>query len=134
MLPFPHIDPVALQIGPLAIRWYALAYIAGIVIGYQILKRVSGVRQVSAKKPGLTSETFLDDLMTYSVIGIILGIPPTDRAGGQRRTGGTWPGGLGGIGRAAVACVASPVAIRVELIRIVDGWAVVTGVDDGVGI
>ena len=34
VLPFPNIDPVALQLGPLAIRWYALAYIAGITLGH----------------------------------------------------------------------------------------------------
>ena len=32
-IPFPVIDPVLVEIGPFAIRWYALAYIAGIVIG-----------------------------------------------------------------------------------------------------
>ena len=34
-MPFPMIDPVLLQIGPFAIRWYALAYIAGIVLGWR---------------------------------------------------------------------------------------------------
>ena len=34
LLPFPHIDPVLIQLGPLVIRWYALAYIAGIVLGW----------------------------------------------------------------------------------------------------
>ncbi len=33
VLPFPQIDPVLIEIGPLAIRWYALAYIAGILLG-----------------------------------------------------------------------------------------------------
>ena len=32
-LPFPMIDPVLISVGPLQIRWYALAYIAGILIG-----------------------------------------------------------------------------------------------------
>jgi phosphatidylglycerol---prolipoprotein diacylglyceryl transferase len=32
-LPFPAIDPVAIAIGPFAVRWYALAYIAGLVGG-----------------------------------------------------------------------------------------------------
>ena len=32
-LPFPAIDPVAISLGPLAVRWYALAYLAGIVLG-----------------------------------------------------------------------------------------------------
>ena len=33
-LPFPVIDPVLIQIGPFAIRWYALAYIVGILLGW----------------------------------------------------------------------------------------------------
>ena len=33
VIPYPEIDPVLVQFGPLAIRWYALAYIAGLVIG-----------------------------------------------------------------------------------------------------
>jgi phosphatidylglycerol:prolipoprotein diacylglycerol transferase len=32
-IPFPDIDPVALSIGPLAIKWYGLAYLAGLVLG-----------------------------------------------------------------------------------------------------
>ena len=37
-IPFPMIDPVLVQVGPLAIRWYALAYIAGIVIGWRLAR------------------------------------------------------------------------------------------------
>ena len=33
-LPFPNFDPVLLQLGPFAIRWYALAYIVGILLGW----------------------------------------------------------------------------------------------------
>jgi len=43
MLPviaFPVIDPVLVEIGPFAIRWYALAYIAGIVIGWRLARRL----------------------------------------------------------------------------------------------
>ena len=39
-LPFPAIDPVLVQVGPLAIRWYALAYIAGLVIGWLLARRL----------------------------------------------------------------------------------------------
>ena len=34
VLPFPAIDPVLIPIGPLAMRWYALAYIVGIIVGW----------------------------------------------------------------------------------------------------
>lgn len=33
IIPFPAIDPVLVLVGPFAIRWYALAYIAGLIIG-----------------------------------------------------------------------------------------------------
>ena len=38
---FPDLDPVAIQIGPLAIRWYALAYIAGLIGGWQYCLRLA---------------------------------------------------------------------------------------------
>ena len=34
-LAFPTIDPVAVEIGPVAIRWYALSYVVGLVLGWQ---------------------------------------------------------------------------------------------------
>ena len=39
VLPFPAINPVLVQWGPLAIRWYALAYIAGLVLGWWVIRR-----------------------------------------------------------------------------------------------
>jgi phosphatidylglycerol:prolipoprotein diacylglycerol transferase len=38
-LPFPAIDPVAVAIGPFAVRWYALAYIAGLIGGWLYVGR-----------------------------------------------------------------------------------------------
>jgi phosphatidylglycerol:prolipoprotein diacylglycerol transferase len=66
-LPFPMIDPVAIAVGPIAIRWYALAYLAGILIGLVILRRL-------LRRPGwrIPHES-LDDLLFYSVLGIVLG-------------------------------------------------------------
>ena len=44
-MPFPNIDPVAFSIGPLVVRWYALAYLGGVLLGalygMMILKRKS---------------------------------------------------------------------------------------------
>ena len=40
VLPFPGINPVLVQWGPLAIRWYALAYIAGLVLGWLLIRRM----------------------------------------------------------------------------------------------
>jgi phosphatidylglycerol:prolipoprotein diacylglycerol transferase len=66
-IPFPGIDPVLIHLGPFAIRWYALAYIAGIVLGWQLVRRL-------VQRPGwqITPEA-IDDLLFYVTLGIILG-------------------------------------------------------------
>jgi phosphatidylglycerol:prolipoprotein diacylglycerol transferase len=72
---FPNIDPVALAIGPipyldmtLAIRWYSLAYIAGIVLGWWYVAREHARKPI----PNL-SKNALDDIMTWAVIGVVGG-------------------------------------------------------------
>ena len=73
-LPFPNIDPVAVHIGPipylgtLAVRWYSLAYIAGILLGWWYIAKEH------ARKPirNLT-EKALEDMVTWAVVGIIGG-------------------------------------------------------------
>ncbi len=64
---FPQIDPVAVSLGGLEIRWYSLAYIAGIMLGLYIAKRLA--RRTS---PALDAQHF-DNLLTYIVLGVILG-------------------------------------------------------------
>jgi phosphatidylglycerol:prolipoprotein diacylglycerol transferase len=66
-LPFPMIDPVLVQIGPFAIRWYALAYIAGIVLGWRLARRLV----VLGPKVATTEQ--VDDFVTWVTLGIILG-------------------------------------------------------------
>lgn len=68
MLTFPHIDPVAIELGPLAIRWYSLAYMAGILGGWWVMLKI----QARWPLAGLTRKR-LDDLIVAAVIGIILG-------------------------------------------------------------
>ena len=43
-MPFPNIDPVALQIGPVAIKWYGLAYLAGLLLGWLYIRRLLSSR------------------------------------------------------------------------------------------
>lgn len=68
MIPFPTIDPILIQLGPLAIRWYSLAYVAGILIGWWILARELAVRPLA----GLSKKA-LDDIIVWAVLGIIAG-------------------------------------------------------------
>ena len=48
---YPNIDPTALDIGPVVIRWYSLAYIAGLLDGCWYMRDLA--RQVSKAQPGL---------------------------------------------------------------------------------
>ncbi len=64
-IPFPAIDPVLVEVGPLVIRWYALAYIAGIVGGWRLARRLAALRHVAA-----TPEQ-IDDFVTLVTLGII---------------------------------------------------------------
>ena len=66
-IPFPNLDPVAFQIGPLAIRWYALAYVVGILLGWRYCVRLAKRDNV---RPNAQD---LDDFTFWAVIGIILG-------------------------------------------------------------
>lgn len=66
-LPFPAIDPVIVAFGPIAIRWYALAYIAGIVLGWRLM------RSRAQQPPAVCTPLQVDDFVTWATLGIILG-------------------------------------------------------------
>lgn len=72
-MPFPEFDPVLIHLGPLPIRWYALAYVAGIVLGWWYASRLA--RRESLWAPGRppVNNTQLDDLVLWITLGIILG-------------------------------------------------------------
>lgn len=71
-MPFPDIDPVLIQIGPFAIRWYALAYIAGLVLGWRY---VVALAQTPRIWPGAAPVTKLDvdDALLWAALGVIMG-------------------------------------------------------------
>ncbi|MBX9725864.1 MAG: prolipoprotein diacylglyceryl transferase [Rickettsiales bacterium] len=66
---FPDISPIALEIGPLVIRWYALAYVVGILLA----QRYIGWLDRHRNTPPILSEKARDDLILYGVFGIIFG-------------------------------------------------------------
>ena len=57
VLPFPAIDPVLVSIGPFAIRWYALAYIAGILLGWVYARRLIATPRLWGGAPPMTPMT-----------------------------------------------------------------------------
>ena len=72
LISFPSFDPVAIQIGPIAIRWYALAYIGGIVLGWIYARSLLKNERLWGG-PAPISLTQLDDFILWVTIGIILG-------------------------------------------------------------
>ena len=72
-IPFPAIDPVALRIGPLAVKWYGLAYVAGLLLGRFYVKSLlqQGRLWLGEKRP-FTPEQ-VDDLLLYMTVGVLLG-------------------------------------------------------------
>ena len=70
---FPEFDPVLISIGPLPIRWYALAYVAGIVLGWWYAAKLVKTERVWAPSRPPINGAQLDDLALWITIGIILG-------------------------------------------------------------
>ncbi|MDE0698117.1 MAG: prolipoprotein diacylglyceryl transferase [Boseongicola sp.] len=76
-IPFPDISPILVEIplGPidLPIRWYALAYIAGFLAGYWILRRTIGRPQLWKDESPALDRKQLDDLLVWLILGVVLG-------------------------------------------------------------
>ncbi len=67
VLVYPGFDPVLVQVGPLAIRWYALAYIVSLVIGWRVVRRLVRL------DPPVATEVEVDDFLTWATLGVVLG-------------------------------------------------------------
>jgi phosphatidylglycerol:prolipoprotein diacylglycerol transferase len=67
VLLFPQFDPVIVQVGPFAIRWYALAYITGLVLGWRLL------RYLARLAPQVATPVQADDFLTWATLGVVLG-------------------------------------------------------------
>jgi phosphatidylglycerol:prolipoprotein diacylglycerol transferase len=66
-IPFPAIDPVAVAIGPFVVRWYALAYIAGLLIGWRYCLVLAD------RPPRLIERRDIDDFLVWATLGVVLG-------------------------------------------------------------
>ena len=72
VLPFPSIDPVLVSIGPFVIRWYALAYIVGILLGWLYARAIIRAESLWGGPAPMTLVDF-DDFVLWVTLGIILG-------------------------------------------------------------
>jgi len=77
LLPYPQIDPVLIHLGPFAIRWYAISYIVGILLGWWLI--IATLRRMElwknppfSGKPPATPDD-IGDLFVWIVVGVIAG-------------------------------------------------------------
>jgi phosphatidylglycerol:prolipoprotein diacylglycerol transferase len=70
MLPvllFPQFDPFIIHYGAFGVRWYALSYIAGLVLGWRL------VRRLVQRAPAVATALQVDDFLTWATLGVVLG-------------------------------------------------------------
>jgi phosphatidylglycerol---prolipoprotein diacylglyceryl transferase len=73
IMPFPDIDPIAFSIGPLAIHWYGLAYVVGIMLGWFYARRLAGNDSLWPGNASPITKAQLDDFVVWAALGIVLG-------------------------------------------------------------
>ena len=130
-MPFPHFDPVLIHIGPLAIRWYALAYIAGILLGWWYCARLVKRTDLWAPAAPPISARQIDDLVLWITVGVIVG----GRAGSVLFYGGDtyaknpldvfaiWKGGMsfhGGFLGVTIALLVYSLVNKIDMLRLAD--------------
>ena len=67
VIPYPIIDPVLFEIGPFAIRWYALAYVAGLLLGWWY------ARWMCRRPPSPATDVDMDDFLVWATLGVLVG-------------------------------------------------------------
>lgn len=138
-LPYPMIDPVLVAIGPVAIRWYALSYIAGIVLGWWAALRMVR-REAIWAGPAPVSPAQIDDFIVWVTLGIILGgrigyilfygfVYQPDQYADPNVWWRIWEGGMsfhGGLIGVIVAIIIFALLKQVDMVRLGDIVACVT--------
>ena len=66
-IPYPYIDPIIFQVGPLAFRWYSLAYIGGLIFAWRYMLRLS------ERFKDVASHDDIDDFLIWGTLGVVIG-------------------------------------------------------------
>jgi phosphatidylglycerol---prolipoprotein diacylglyceryl transferase len=72
-IPFPSIDPVLVALGPFQLRWYALAYIVGIFLGWWYAKRLVANPRLWGPAGSPMKPADIDDFIVWCALGIVVG-------------------------------------------------------------
>ena len=138
VLLFPQFDPVIVQVGPLAIRWYALAYITSLVVGWRLVRRFARLA------PAVATELQVDDFLTWATLGVVLGgrlgyvlfYQPAVYLTHPQMILAVWEGGMsfhGGTLGVAIAIIVYCRRNAIELLAFADRIAIVAPIGLGLG-
>ncbi|MGE0767164.1 MAG: prolipoprotein diacylglyceryl transferase [Hyphomicrobiaceae bacterium] len=72
-IPYPAIDPIAIAVGPVAIKWYGLAYVAGLLLGWLYIKRLLTTNRLWQGNLSPLPPDVADDLFAWIAIGVVVG-------------------------------------------------------------
>lgn len=136
VLPFPVIDPVAVNIGPVPLRWYALAYIGGFIFGWLGLRVLAANDALWRRGQPRPSRESLDDLLVFVAFGVVIGgrlghvliYDPGFYLAHPLEIFQTWKGGMafhGGLVGATIGMVLYARRSRVPLLTVSDICATV---------
>lgn len=142
-LPFPLIDPVLVRLGPLQVHWYGIAYIAGLVAGWALMRRVLARAAWWGGRPR-PDPAIVDDLLVYCAIGVIVGgrlgnalfYDPAPYLADPLKIFRTWEGGMafhGGLIGAILAIALFAWRRRVPTLVLLDLAALVAPIGLGLG-
>lgn len=73
ILPFPDLDPIAINLGPIPVHWYGLAYVAGILLGWFYARRLLDNSALWPNNSPPMTRQHLDDFILWVAIGIVFG-------------------------------------------------------------
>lgn len=140
----PAFNVGGMEIGPLALRWYALAYITGILAGWWIMLRLARQPALYGLEKGPFTQDDVDDFMFYATLGVLLGgrvgwvllYAPHLVAENPMAILRIWEGGMsfhGGLAGVCLAVIGVALARKVPLLRLADSVALVAPIGLGLG-
>jgi phosphatidylglycerol:prolipoprotein diacylglycerol transferase len=72
-IPYPNIDPVALNLGPLSIKWYGLAYVCGLLLGWLYIRHLLSTGRLWPRQTPPLSPNYADDIFIWVTLGVVVG-------------------------------------------------------------
>jgi phosphatidylglycerol:prolipoprotein diacylglycerol transferase len=144
LIPFPDISPEIFSITlfgmKFALRWYALAYIAGILLGWRLVLRAANTPRLWRDGKSVMTGTQIEDLLTWVILGVILGgrlgyvlfYQPTHYLSNPAQILRVWEGGMSFHGGALGVIIAAFLYTgRHQIARISAGDLIALGIAPG---